>query len=266
MVVATTAWTAEARADGVAGTIRVGRTTRSYRVHTPPELPAHPALVVVLHGAGATAEEIESRYHWDPLADREGFVVAYPQGVNRRWNDAADPGGPDDVGFLRALLDALTRRYAVDTHRIYIAGISNGGLMTYRAGCALSGRLAAIGAVAAWFPPCRPKHPVSVVHVHGLDDGVLLFAGGSGYPSVERGLARWRADDGCPPTAAVVRAGEVTHTAWEPCRQGTAVELYTIDTGRHEWPGADPKPGNDPVSNALDATGALWSFFQAHAR
>ena len=55
-------------------------------------------LVVVLHGAGATATEVERRYHWDPLADREHFVVAYPQALQRRWDDS----GTRDVEFLRA--------------------------------------------------------------------------------------------------------------------------------------------------------------------
>jgi polyhydroxybutyrate depolymerase len=241
---------------------------RTYRVHAPAALNSRTPvpLVVVLHGAGATAKEVERRYHWDPLADRAHFVVAYPQALDRRWNDSASPSGPDDVGFLAALLDTLEAKYPVDHAHVYVTGISNGGIMTYRAGCALAGRLAAIGPVAAWFPDCLPDTPLSVVHIHGLMDDVLPYDGGAGSPPVDVGLARWRAADGCPETATTAPGPEVSRSTWSPCTGGTAMELVTLATGRHEWPGAIPKPGNDPVSNALDATQTIWTFFAAHAR
>jgi polyhydroxybutyrate depolymerase len=241
---------------------------RTYRLHSPSPLQKPKAtaaklpFVVVLHGAGATGAEVERRYHWDPLADRERFVVAYPQAIDFRW----DESGTTDVDFLRALLDDVEHHYPIDASRVFITGISNGGVMTYRAGCALADRLAAIGPVAAWFPDCLPATPVSVVHVHGLEDEVLGFGGGMGYPPVSDGLADWRRADACSDDRTEERAGEVTHVRWAHCAPGTAIELYTIDHGKHEWPGAVPKRGNDPVSHALDATAAIWAFFVAHPR
>jgi polyhydroxybutyrate depolymerase len=234
---------------------------RTYRLHLARTTTPQP-LVIVLHGASATAREVERRYHWDPLAERRHFVVAYPQGIGRRWDDS----GTRDVEFLRAVIADIGQRVSIETHRIYVTGISNGGVMTYRAGCGLADTLAAIGPVAAWFPDCRPPVPVSVIHIHGLDDSVLPFAGGNGSPSVPDGLADWRAADSCGDTATNTQAGQVTHAAWTHCAPGIAIELYTIRNGRHEWPGAIPKPGNDPVSNALDATTTIWTFFEAHPR
>jgi polyhydroxybutyrate depolymerase len=248
--------------------LTVGGHHRTYRLHSPPPVEQPRAteskmpLVVVLHGAGATAGEVERRYHWDPLADREHFVVAYPQAIDRRWDDS----GTGDVEFLGALLDDVSHRYPIDASRIFVTGISNGGVMTYRAGCALAERVAAIGPVAAWFPDCLPTTPVSVVHVHGLEDKVLGFRGGSVSPSVPEGLAHWRRADARSEARTEQRDGEVTHTTWTQCAPGTAIELYTIDHGRHEWPGAVPKPGNDRVSHALDATATIWAFFAAHPR
>lgn len=138
--------------------------------------------------------------------------------------------------------------------------------MTYRAGCGLADRLAAIGPVAAWFPDCLPATPVSVVHVHGLEDEVLEFEGDIGHPAVPDGLASWRRADACSNEMTEVSHGEVTQVTWAHCTPGTAVELYTVDHGKHEWPGAVPKPGNDPVSRALDATTTIWAFFVAHPR
>jgi polyhydroxybutyrate depolymerase len=235
---------------------------RTYRLHRTPTRGGSQPLVVVLHGAGATAHEVERRYHWDALAAREGFVVAYPQGLGRRWDDT----GTSDVDFVRAVIADASRRVAVDPDRVFVTGISNGGVMTYRAGCGLAGTVAAIGPVAAWFPACLPATPVSVIHIHGLEDGVLPFDGGGGSPSVPVGLSEWRAADGCTGSAAVMRSGQVTHSVWDACAPGTAVELFTIEHGRHEWPGAVPKPGNDPVSHALDATATIWAFFRAHPR
>src|SRR5260221_8341068 len=79
---------------------------RTYRLHRPAKTTTALALVVVLHGAGATGSEVERRYHWDPLADHEDFVVAYPQALDRRWQDT----GVVDSDFLRALLDDVARR------------------------------------------------------------------------------------------------------------------------------------------------------------
>jgi len=238
------------------------RTYRLRRLRPAPDAGAPKPLVIVLHGAGATAREVERRYHWDALAAREGFTVAYPQGVGRRWDDT----GTRDVDFLRAVVDDASRRVAVDPNRVFVTGISNGGVMTYRAGCGLAGTVAAIGPVAAWFPDCLPTTPVSVVHVHGLEDGVLSFDGGGSSPSVPDGLAEWRSADGCTGPPTTTQAGQVTHSVWASCAPGTAVELFTIAHGRHEWPGAVPKPGNDPVSHALDATAEIWAFFRSHPR
>ncbi len=202
--------------------LAVNGNRRTYRLHTPPALQQaktardNVPLVVVLHGAGATAREVERRYHWDPLADREQFVVAYPQAIDRVW----DEDGTTDVNFLRALLDDVGHRYPIDASRVFVTGISNGGVMTYRAGCALADRIAAIGPVAAWFPDCLPATPVSVVHVHGLDDETLGFQGGRGRPAVPDGLATWRRADACSDDMTEDREGEVTHVTWAQCAPG----------------------------------------------
>src|SRR5437763_7680546 len=261
----TVAWraaTAESERATTVVRLVVDGTRRTYRLRTTRAVNGAQPLVIVLHGATATAREVERRYHWDPLAKRRHFVVAYPQGLDRRWDDS----GTRDVDFLRAVVTDISRRTSIDTRRIYVTGISNGGVMAYRAACGLAGTLAAIGPVAAWFPDCRPTTPVSVIHIHGLEDDVLPFGGGSASPSVPHGLAAWRSADGCGNRVRTIRAGEVTHSTWTQCPPGIAVELYTIRHGRHEWPDAVPKIGNERVSHALDATTTIWTFFESHPR
>ena len=234
---------------------------RSYRLHTPGAFPTSKRvpLVIVLHGASGNASRVELRYHWDSVSDRNEFIVAYPQGSFDQWNATLDPGAVDDVRFLSDLIDHLVRTRLVDPTRVYVAGMSNGGAMTYRVGCALAGRVAAIAPVEAWNPGCRPMRAVSMVAVHGLADREVSF------DRAQRAVAAWRADDGCRVDARVQRRGLVTQSVWAPCATGTSVELYAVADGGHEWPGSSPPlVGHDPPSPALDATQAIWQFFEGH--
>jgi polyhydroxybutyrate depolymerase len=85
----------------------------------------------------------------------------------------------DDVGFLRALIEKIELDYAVDPKCVYLTGISNGGMMTYRAACELSDKIAAIAPVeGAQNVECRPSSPVSVIVLHGTADHLVPFEGG----------------------------------------------------------------------------------------
>ncbi len=246
---------------------------RTYRVHVPPAPlmgPGRP-LVVVLHGRGGSGAQAERAYGFDALADREGFVVAYPDGVERGWNDAdldrhADV---DDVAFLTRLVDDLSTRYAVEPHRVYVAGMSNGGFMAERLACEMPDRIAAVGVVAASRrAACPGARPVSVMHVHGLRDRLVRYAGASGgaigaYPSLPSLASGWRHVDGCRPLPVVRTAGVVRRAEARGCALGTDVVLVTIATAGHEWPGG--RRAATPAAT-FDATAELWAFFEEHPR
>jgi polyhydroxybutyrate depolymerase len=245
----------------VVATVTSSGLERSYRLHVPKSYRTakRAPLVLVLHGASGNAGRVEIRYHWDALSDRDGFFVAYPQGIRDQWNAALDARAVDDVRFLTALIDHLVRTLRVDSRRVYVAGMSNGGAMTYRIGCALPDRIAAIAPVEAWNPGCRPTRPVSMVAVHGLADHQVSFT------SAQQSVSAWRAYDGCPVDARIQRVGPVTHSVWAPCALATAVELYAVAGSGHEWPGSSPPlAGHDPPSPDLDATQVIWHFFRQH--
>lgn len=256
-----------------AGSLVSDGLVRTYRVHVPPALPAgsRPPLVLVLHGHGGTGAQAERAYGFDALADREGFVVAYPDGVDRGWNDAdldrhADV---DDVAFLRRLVDELSARHAIDPDRVYVAGMSNGGFMAERLACDLPDRIAAIGAVAASRrSACPTAEPVSVMHVHGLRDRLVRYAGASGgaigaYPSLPSLVSGWREVDGCQRSPAVTVRGVVRRAESRDCAAGTDVVLVTIATAGHEWPGGLRAA---TTTATFDTTAELWAFFAAHPR
>ncbi|MBV8860856.1 MAG: polyhydroxybutyrate depolymerase, partial [Mycobacterium sp.] len=152
-------------------TIAFGGLDRTYRLHKPPGLAAAAPLVVMLHGASGSGRQAENSYGWDQLADSAKFVVAYPDGVGRTWNGHGCCGEAardniDDVGFITAMVGQISAALPIDKSRVYAAGISNGGIMSYALACN-TGIFAAIGPDAATQPDaCTAPHPTSVIHIH----------------------------------------------------------------------------------------------------
>jgi polyhydroxybutyrate depolymerase len=258
---------------------------RTYRVYRPAGLDRTKAvpLVVMLHGALGTGEQAERSYHWDQLADRKGFVVAYPDGIRRTWNAGGQCCGPahrdkvDDVAFLDRLIDTVVHDEAVDPKRVYITGMSNGGAMTYRYACEGHFAIAAIAPVASSFTyPCRKVRGLPVIAIHGLDDQTVPFSGGPGrrakdvvWLPVQASLDAFRDASLCDAPMLTQNGPVVTSTA--QCVKGRKVVLITVAGAGHQWPGSSREKGVvatlllDPPSDALDATDAIWSFFARYS-
>lgn len=265
---------------------------RTYRLYRPSgvRLTEPVPLVVMLHGALGSGEQAESSYGWNAAADRGGFLVAYPDGLNRAW--AVSPeccgaparDGVDDAGFIVKLTEVLTSELPVDPDRVYVTGISNGGMLAYRLACQTR-VFAAIAPVAATLlGECPDPQPVSLIHVHGDADRTVPYAGGPGRqinagrgrlpskvdgPPVPELVDRWRRVDGCGPLDEREEGAVTTATA--RCPDGYGVTLITVAGAGHQWPGGT-RPGAgrvlqlDPPSTELDATDTIWRFFQDHPR
>lgn len=257
----------------VSRNLQTGGATRTYLLHLPATLAAQRSLVVVLHGGFGSAQQAEAAYGWDELADRDGVLVAYPQGDGAAWNAGDCCGAParkgiDDVAFIAAVVADVQARYGVTQARTFVTGMSNGALMAYRLACDTD-LFAAVAAVAGTIVTgCQHPAPISVLHIHGLDDDRVRFDGGRGagaggvdgmpIPDV---IALWRKADGCS-DAVVVEHPPLT-TSRSGCPDGRVVELITITGAGHQWPGASTRRGRaDPPSAALDATRTSWEFFQ----
>jgi polyhydroxybutyrate depolymerase len=85
----------------------------------------------MLHWFGGSGRQAALRSGFSNLAETGGFLVAYPDGVRRGWNDSDLERLPDtdDVAFLGRLIDYISSQYLVDPARIFVAGMSNGGFM-----------------------------------------------------------------------------------------------------------------------------------------
>jgi polyhydroxybutyrate depolymerase len=263
--------------------------SRAYLLYVPPGYqPGHPtALVLVFHGAGGRPKGMARHTGFTYLAAREGFIVAYPEGVRRRWNDGRVPAAThDDVGFIRALIDTLSARLAIDPRRIYATGISNGAMFSYRLACDLPGIFAAIAPVAGAMPEalsasCERGTPVALAAFQGTADPLVPYGGGlvagrrGPVLSAARSVELWANMAACTGAPAAEMEPDrdprdgmrVRRTAYGACGNGRDVELYTVEGGGHTWPGG-PKsgPAVGRVTRDMDATATIWSFFSSHPK
>jgi polyhydroxybutyrate depolymerase len=239
-------------------TLVVGAEERSYLLYLPATYTGASAtpLVVVNHGSNVRVDGI-LRVGFNQQADSGGFLVAYPQ---------LETDIPADVEFVLNLVTALQTELNVDNRRISIAGISRGGAVTYLASC--DPRIAAIAAVGSAAGPgytCGPDKRLSIIHIHGTNDGAAPYAATGPI------MAYWREQNQCSAPRSVVVAPTVTRES-APCPNGRVVTLYTIDGGVHSWPGVPLRPGElrmaaneeEPASLAIDATLLIWRFFRDH--
>ncbi len=270
--------------------LTVGGTERSYLIYVPAKARTSDSVPVVLvfHAGGTQPGMIAKITGFNLKADAEGFVVVYPRGTATNktgdrfgWNGGlccgpAQKDNVDDVAFIRALLDDVGRSLPVDEHRIFATGLDAGALLSYRLACEMADRIAAIGAVAGTqnTADCRPSQPVSIVDFHGTSDVSIPYTGGVGqgaskfsYASVKDSIGFWLTADQCPPTVVREESGPVVHEKYGPCSNGSAVELYTIQDGSHNWPGG--LMAGTRVAEAtreLNATDILWNFFASHPK
>jgi polyhydroxybutyrate depolymerase len=251
---------------------------RSFLLHVPPGYqPGEPTpLVFNLHGYSGNASAQANDTHMNYAADQEGFIAVYPQALHHppTWlGPVPGPAGEADVLFFKELVRYLKREMSIDPDRIYTSGTSNGATMTNHLGCVMSDVFAAIAPVAGGhiaYDACQIIRPVSVVAFHGTDDDVIPYEGDdSGVPSVHDWMEAWAERNGCDPSPTESQThSEVTKETWQNCDQGVEVTLYTIDGGRHEWPGTGYGPGPYPegLEPPIYATDVMWDFFDAHPK
>jgi polyhydroxybutyrate depolymerase len=135
--------------------LTVDNLIRRYLLHIPPGYdPGKPTPVVLaFHGRFSTGREMEKLTNLSELADKQGFIVVYPNGYGRSWNAGhgtgeAEARGVNDVKFTVELINSLCQTMNIDRRRVYATGFSNGATFVHRLGCEVSERIAAIAAVA----------------------------------------------------------------------------------------------------------------------
>jgi polyhydroxybutyrate depolymerase len=244
-------------------------------------------LLIMMHGYGVDGSLEDAYMQLTPLAQAHGFLYAYGDGTldpktgARFWNatDACcDRNGipVDDVAYINAIREDVSRKYNVDAKRLFLLGHSNGGFMAHRYACDHADQVAAIVSLAGgvWKDAsrCQASEPVAIAEVHGDQDSVIAYDGGTftdstgkvnAYPSAHQTVAIWAAKDACAQALAdsgtlsldtALPAGSTQVERYGACARSSDVELWTIHGGPH-IPPLDTSWGE-----------SVWAFLSAHPK
>lgn len=268
-------------------------------------------LVILLHGHTGTARQLLGQGMgaaplsvWLDIADREGVVLIAPDGAKGNdgqpgWNDcradASSNPKTDDVGFIAALISQAVTQQAVDPQRVYVMGMSNGGMMAFRLGTELPDRIIAIAAVGASMAAksqCNsPTVKLSVLIISGDADPLVPYEGGEvrffsqktrgSVIGLEKAASFWRALDQLPEHPTVESTFEhrdggdqtrALRTRWGADPKHYQVELVKISGGGHVEPSASKRIGAlyrsivGAQNGDFEAAEEAWAFFQSKAR
>ena len=276
--------------------LAVGDQERWYLLTTPPPTTDPLPLVVDLHGLMEGAEIHSIMTQFGPLAQQDGFVVAFPHGSGDpvRW-DADPAASPNaDVDFLDAMIEQLGEQRCIDESRVYATGLSYGAIMSTFLGCERSDTFAAIAPIDGITIPegCAPARPVPMLSSHGTEDPILLFNGGYGDigglveggepppatttpvdadadldgPGYPAAVAEWAELNGCDGEFTDTDVTDaVVHRVYD-CPTDAAVEFYVVKGGGHSWPSSEFSSAIEsivgPTTFDIDATALAWEFFQ----
>jgi polyhydroxybutyrate depolymerase len=277
------------------------REAGSYIVEGPSdENPSNPLpLVIDLHGYSETAAIQADFTKLGSYGATKGFITVTPQ-VNEPVQHWVTTPGSADQKFLIKLIDHLESTLCVNSHRVYVAGYSNGAFMASALACSDASQIAAVATVAGIEAPsgCRPSRRVPVIAFHGTADPFVPYKGGIG-PAVKelpapngsgtlgsnvsskaaQGIeqndlpipveaARWAARNGCSnsPRTSTVASG-VTLIAYS-CPGNATVELYRENGDGHIWAGSAAMVAIASIVGkttfAISANQLIWKFFESH--
>jgi polyhydroxybutyrate depolymerase len=295
-------FTAPARAAEPAGvrssdeTLNIDSRDRRFLIHDYSH-GARAPLVILLHGGGGNPENAVNMTGFDAVAAREGLIAVYPGGTGGlpggkilTWNAThccayAMRNKVDDVAFISAIIDRLVASGRADPARVYVTGMSNGGMMSHRLGRELSMKITAIAPVvgAVFGDELPPQGAMPAFIIVGAEDRAVPAAGGQlglqsdvlrGGPAAEDrpvSPARAQADywvsaNGCRASKTSQDAAS-RQTLWTGCRSGADVVFVEVANNGHAWPGGRPgRVGANEPSQAYSASEAMWAFFKRQAK
>lgn len=264
---------------------------RRYVLHKSPNGTGAAPAIVAFHGLNQSIESLRQSWTLDAVADREGFHVIYPEAVGGRWAYAdtrpvALPNGGqvDDVGFFTTLVEKLTADKVVDPARIYVVGVSNGGLMVWTLACQAADRIAAAaplisGMIERQAELCSPKRLAPLMAIAGTDDWAQAYDGAMGanfrLMSIPESLEFWRRLRGCADhkLTPIPQRERADLTAailieWTQCANPSPQRFFRIQGGGHYLPSFAPLADRDRRrhggrSQTIETAEELWAFFRS---
>ncbi|PIR43469.1 hypothetical protein COV24_02600 [candidate division WWE3 bacterium CG10_big_fil_rev_8_21_14_0_10_32_10] len=267
----------------------VDNLTRTYLIHEPKNLVRDEPvpLLIALHGAFSNARMEANVSGLTEKSDKEGFLVVYPNGSGLfgnyllSWNAGnccgyAKERNINDVKFIKNVINDVESTYNIDKNKVFVVGISNGGMLTYKIGCELSDIVKGIGVVAGALntKSCNPKNNVPVIVFHGTEDKSVLYNGGVPErfgskrkdTSVNDSISFWVKNNNCSSVPVVKKTANVELKKYLCEKNKADVFLYTIIGGGHEWPGGK-KPSFliSKPDQSISSVDVMWDFFIQHS-
>lgn len=244
--------------------------TRTYIIYIPnsyDESFEHP-LMFNFHGFGGRAADFVYAADMRSQAERDKFIIVYPQGSLLggfpHWNSSGpspdNKSSADDIGFVEQLITKISMDYSVNADRIYAAGFSNGGFFSYYLACN-SDKFAAIGSVAGTmiddsFQNCNALIPTGMINIHGTADSVVPYNGnGGGMTSINDVLEYWRYFNSCTVIKETNDSsyGPVTQYNYYDDNGGLYVQHYKETGGGHYW-------SKGLTFNGKNTNDLVWDF------
>jgi len=245
-------------------------TLRAFNLYVSPKVPTREPvpLLMVLHGLYLDPSTTEATSGLDRVADSEEVALVYPYGIDGSWNAGTCCGTAsaqqiDDVGFLAHVVDTVAALRPIDRRRVYVAGFSNGGMMSLRAVCARPDVFAAAASVGGTLQSgCLASSPVSALLLHGQRDTTVPYAGTSysrflrtaltPVPTAALTLAK---QSGCV-AVRTTRTPKYQQASYRGCGPGSSVELVSVPALGHHWPTTQ--------TDGVDGEGIVWNFLSRH--
>ena len=245
--------------------LTVSGKTRTYLLYVPNNVKASAPLVISLHGAGGTVTTTSHDPDFNSIADKDGFIVAYPQGLQTTFPGLGGMQAPGwtstgeenfDTDFLKAVVEDVDAKYALDRQRLYCCGFSNGGMMTYVMANTCSHIFAAFAAISGY--PINEFHlhhtswrPVPFLHIHGKADDFVKY---SLVPNVIEDMVDRNGANPVPTTTT--KSGKYTKNVYEAGEGGFPIIFYEIDG-----------MGHSPFTNNTEdnsSSQTMWNFFKQY--
>ncbi|RYG32257.1 hypothetical protein EON81_21050 [bacterium] len=264
-------------------TIMSGGLSRKFILHVPKAYDGSKPvpMVVVLHGWGGSGASMEGYSGMADEAEKRGYVSVFPDGLGKTpgWNAGfidLSFQKKDDIGFVGELMTEVEKQVGIDSKRIYVCGHSNGAFLTNAVGAKYGDKLAAIGAVAGTIglPKAAgvnniptPPSKLSVIAIHGRLDPVVGYGGTGAVQAMLQGVgaldaATWWAEKLGAIDPKTTDADGVETKIWRNL-EGYDVELVSLATAKHDWPGSLSR---STTPDSKRAEKILMDFFDAHVK
>lgn len=226
-------------------TVDVDGVSRSFILHVPTSYDGQRPVpfIIDLHPLGGSGSQEQGSSGYQRIADAEGLVIAFPNGLDNAWNVGpccTNSRDVDDVGFAKAIVQAVGEQACIDLKRVYAAGFSMGGGMSHYLACQATDTFAAVAPAAFDLlvpeeQTCEPSRPISVLTFRGTQDTTSPFNGGPGpsgratFEGAYGSFERWREMNGCNDANTV----DGDCTTYDQCDDGVEVALCVAEGGGH---------------------------------